>query len=223
MARRNQLWRILQAAEEFLVEFDRYFGRPRWVVDHSGLNQRSVRYQLNQFQRQGYLDDQLYFQGTNRGLLALLRRPWDRFWRIIFYDVPEKNRPWRRLIERNLREWGFAPIQRSTWLSPLPLDQQLNQLVQDWQSRADLIVTKSEILNRDPKQLVAQFWPLQPWADQAQKLIRQWRSRSHLGAKDKQVFWSLITEHPLVPLDLLPLDWPLEPLVKLFVDRAGGR
>jgi hypothetical protein len=45
---------------------------------------------------------------------------WDRQWRILFYDIPEKHKYERDTLTRRLRELGFYQMQRSAWIHPFP-------------------------------------------------------------------------------------------------------
>lgn len=45
---------------------------------------------------------------------------WDKKWRLVFYDIPEKYKSGRDAIAVKLRELGFYQLQRSVWVLPLP-------------------------------------------------------------------------------------------------------
>lgn len=55
------------------------------------------------------------------GMLAYrkkLPKVWDGKWRIVSFDVFEKNRKKRDLFRRELKEYGFMQIQKSIWVYP---------------------------------------------------------------------------------------------------------
>lgn len=45
---------------------------------------------------------------------------WDNTWRIVFFDIPEKQKTKRDAFAGHLRRMGFAVLQRSVFVSPFP-------------------------------------------------------------------------------------------------------
>lgn len=45
---------------------------------------------------------------------------WDEKWRIVFFDIPEKQKTKRDAFAGHLRRMGFAVLQRSVFVSPFP-------------------------------------------------------------------------------------------------------
>lgn len=45
---------------------------------------------------------------------------WDGLWRLVIYDIPEKQRVGRKTLKKKLNELGFYQLQRSAWLHPFP-------------------------------------------------------------------------------------------------------
>ena len=45
---------------------------------------------------------------------------WDGKWRIVFFDIPEKQRAARVALINTLRDLGFQLLQRSIWIHPYP-------------------------------------------------------------------------------------------------------
>lgn len=43
---------------------------------------------------------------------------WDKKWRIVIFDVPEKKKPAREALRRELRKLGFKELQKSVWCFP---------------------------------------------------------------------------------------------------------
>lgn len=65
------------------------------------------------------------------------RKPWDKKWRIVIYDIPENKRGVRDLFRRRLKEWGFKLWQKSTWITKNDVTIKLRRLVKqlgisDW-------------------------------------------------------------------------------------------
>lgn len=45
---------------------------------------------------------------------------WDKKWRIIMYDIPQKQATSRQAFGRKLREIGCHQLQKSVWITPFP-------------------------------------------------------------------------------------------------------
>lgn len=70
---------------------------------------------------------------TNAGRLAALggrdpdeqwNRAWDEQWRMVLFDIPERQRPLRIKLWRNLRRQGFGYLQNSVWITPDRIDRE---------------------------------------------------------------------------------------------------
>jgi len=47
-----------------------------------------------------------------------MRKKWDRKWRIVIFDIPERNRYIREKIRKDLINYGFMRLQDSVWIYP---------------------------------------------------------------------------------------------------------
>jgi len=45
-------------------------------------------------------------------------KQWDRLWRLVIFDIPEKKRQGRRALAEKLKELGFYPVQKSVFIHP---------------------------------------------------------------------------------------------------------
>jgi phenylacetic acid degradation operon negative regulatory protein len=50
--------------------------------------------------------------------LKLKRQKWDGWWRVVIFDIPEKNRDARDFLRAKLREVGFYKLQKSVLVTP---------------------------------------------------------------------------------------------------------
>ncbi len=57
-------------------------------------------------------------------------KPWDKLWRIIVFDIPEKKRNARDLLRRKIKEWECTKLQNSVFITPYPCDGELDELIQ---------------------------------------------------------------------------------------------
>jgi len=98
---------------------------------------------LRRFERSGYLrktsDNKLRL--LPRGQLQVARykaediqappRPdqWDWKWRLLIFDIPEEKKWARELLRNKLKEWYFAPLQRSVYISPFDCGDEFEKLL----------------------------------------------------------------------------------------------
>lgn len=77
-------------------------------------------------------------------------KKWDKKWRIILFDIPEKSRVKREVLRGKLIELGFSKLQKSAWVHPYPCHEEL-KLLQSFfgLSSDDYIYFETEKLNKD--------------------------------------------------------------------------
>lgn len=56
-------------------------------------------------------------------------KQWDKKWRIVLFDVPEKEREFRTVLRGHLRELRFFQLQKSVFISPFPYEKPIAELV----------------------------------------------------------------------------------------------
>jgi DNA-binding transcriptional regulator PaaX len=58
------------------------------------------------------------------------RKPkkWDKKWRVVMFDIPEKSRTFRDILREHLREMEFYRLQKSVFVSPYPYEKPLAEL-----------------------------------------------------------------------------------------------
>ncbi len=74
-------------------------------------------------------------RGVNRALTEAYRNlkiaipeRWDRIWRVVLFDVPEKHKWGRDEFSKKLRELGFFRMQRSVFVIPYPCREEVGFL-----------------------------------------------------------------------------------------------
>lgn len=59
------------------------------------------------------------------------KETWDGKWRIVIFDIPEEKKKLREMLRRTLKNSGFKQLQRSVWVSPFDVLDEMEQLVED--------------------------------------------------------------------------------------------
>lgn len=55
---------------------------------------------------------------------------WDRKWRIVLFDIPEKKKAARNALRMRLQNLGFFQIQKSAWACPWPCENEIQLLAE---------------------------------------------------------------------------------------------
>lgn len=73
---------------------------------------KNVLYQFNKNLRHKFLDNYLDRKAEK------LKTAWDKKWRLVIYDIPEKKKSARDCLRKYLIDLGFGRVQDSCWVSP---------------------------------------------------------------------------------------------------------
>ena len=60
---------------------------------------------------------------------------WDKKWRMVMFDIPEKRRSERNILREKLKEIGFKEIQKSVFIHPFPCLDEINFITEYFQLR----------------------------------------------------------------------------------------
>jgi DNA-binding transcriptional regulator PaaX len=52
-------------------------------------------------------------------------KKWDKKWRIVIFDIPDKYKKAREALRRKLIEWNFYKLQESVWAYPYPCEDEV--------------------------------------------------------------------------------------------------
>lgn len=157
----------------------------------------------------------IYYRLTSKGsdkikedipLLRLSEKPWDGKWRMVIFDIKEKYRPLREGLRRKLLSLGFGMWQKSIYISPFDIAQEVNQYLVSqklFPYAICLIAKRSEI--GDDKILANYIWKLDKLNEDYEEFI----SKCKTGNFQKLWFGyqELILRDPHLPKELLPSDW----------------
>ncbi len=80
-----------------------------------------------------------------------LKRPrrWDKKWRLLIFDIPERRGFLRRKIRRLLLDFGFVRLQDSVWVYPFECQEVLELLRAHHGIRHDALYVRVEHLDKD--------------------------------------------------------------------------
>lgn len=80
-------------------------------------------------------------------------KSWDRKWRIVIFDIPEKKRAARDALRNKLKELGFCELQHSVFICPYSCEDEINFINEVFETRqyvrlmeVDRISNEAELL-----------------------------------------------------------------------------
>lgn len=83
--------------------------------------------------------------------IAVFKRPkrWDKKWRIVFFDIPEKRRFFRGILRGYLRTIGFKKIQQSVFVFPFPCEVELKKLIAIYKAEPYITIATAEAIDKE--------------------------------------------------------------------------
>jgi DNA-binding transcriptional regulator PaaX len=91
---------------------------------------------LSYIKSKGYLEqvEDKSYRLSSSGLIKILklrinRDKWDKKWRIITFDIPENKKKTRNYFRLKIKELGFKYIQKSVWIIPWDVSEEVEFLI----------------------------------------------------------------------------------------------
>lgn len=133
---------------------------------------RQISRSLNYLKQEGFISISTHNDGrlitiNNKGFKKLKmiqfediklkpQKKWDKKWRVVIFDIPERYKARRAKFRNKLKEMGLVSIQKSVWVCPYPCENELNLIkhftrVENWVQL--LVVEKLD----DEKKLMRKF------------------------------------------------------------------
>ncbi|MBI4121448.1 MAG: hypothetical protein HY470_00625 [Candidatus Ryanbacteria bacterium] len=76
---------------------------------------------------------------------------WDKKWRIVMFDIPEKKKIAREAFRNKLQELGFVQFQKSAWVFPYPCKDIIDFIVEVFEIRSYVQYTEAVYITNDAK------------------------------------------------------------------------
>lgn len=132
------------------------------------INQQSFNRSLRRLSKEKLLKEKMLSDGsfklvlTSKGkreakILNLLgnsiyfKKPkrWDKKWRLVIFDIPEKDRLFRNILREHLRNLKFFKLQKSVFLSPYPFEKPILELTDLYSANRYVRVITADKINND--------------------------------------------------------------------------
>ncbi|MGW6903172.1 PaaX family transcriptional regulator C-terminal domain-containing protein [Streptomyces sp. NPDC054940] len=140
--------------------------------------------------------------------------PWTGDWEMVVVTATGRGPAERAELRSELTRLRLAELREGVWLRPAnllrPLPDALGQVAERCTARPD----------RPARELAASLWPLDAWSGTGHALLTQVARARH--PSDRFTAFAAVVRHlladPVLPPELLPPDWPGEPLRAAYAD-----
>lgn len=95
--------------------------------------------------------------------LKYQREDWDRQWRLAVYDIQETQKSLRARLRRELKNLGFIYLQKSVWVTPFPVDKELETFLKKEGLWGRILVLKAVFTATDDHKLQQFFFAGSPF------------------------------------------------------------
>lgn len=90
-----------------------------------------------------------------------LTKKWNKHWVIVIFDIEEKSKAVRDRLRNKLKGLGFGMLQKSIWVTPLAIGEDMKEVIESIGLSEDAYVMEvSGFIFGDPKELVRRIWNL---------------------------------------------------------------
>ncbi|MCC5841048.1 MAG: hypothetical protein JJT96_13105 [Opitutales bacterium] len=149
---------------------------------------------------------------------ALWSGQWDRKWRLVLFDLPEREHRLRKELHRALRSNGCGCLQGSLWISPRPVPEDTRIFEHPGSDCSHLILLEAESRGQKvDRQMVRSAYPFSrinelyrehiallregPPRERDAEALLEWSTR------ENNAWLEAIGDDPLLPAELLPKDY----------------
>lgn len=162
---------------------------------------------------------------------------WDGWWTLVAFSIPQEENTQRRAIREHLRWRGYAPLYDGVWVAPHPLtDQERTALAGIAFGAMSVFRAQHLELETGATRNPVDAWDIAGIAKQYTTFIRRWNRRLPRIAAGKisgiaavrlrtevmDTYRRFPVLDPLLPIELLPPDWPRARAREVFVGVYDG-
>ncbi len=145
---------------------------------------------------------------------------WDGFWRLVIFDISEKQRFLRDKLRRKLKELGFGLWQKSIYISPFDLEEDMREFLdaENLTGKAYVLTAKHKLLG-DARNLADQVWDLTNLNLSYGDILSKLDNMKVKLAEVYQQYLEVLEIDPCLPKELLPINWQGEKVRDKFKKR----
>lgn len=166
---------------------------------------------------------EVFWELTNRGqeqairafpLLKWQERKWDGWWRIVIFDVAEKQREVRDSLRSKLVELGFGQWQKSVYVSPHDVAEDVAEFLKSLNltKQASVFVAR-ELGLEGGEEKINRMWHLDKLNQKYETVVDFWEENKKISLSRKQLqeivtnYLTAVETDPFLPKEFLPEPW----------------
>ena len=130
------------------------------------INQQNFNQSIRRLSREKFVEEKILSNGSfkliltkegkkqakilnwNSSINFKKTKKWDKKWRIVIFDIPEKDRIFRNILRNHLYNLDFKKIQQSVFVSPYPFEKSIMELVNIYSAEKYVrVITATKIDN----------------------------------------------------------------------------
>ena len=201
-----------------------YFGDWKESVIYSTISQLLSVGQIEKVIKKGEVFLRLTSKGSKKlkqdiSLFKYSQKPWDNYWRLVVFDIPEKNKVLRDTLRRKLVSLGLGQWQRSVYITPFDLEEEINQFLKAQKLFGFCFCLKAKRLSKgDDREIARIAFKLDEINNQYYKFVDEDIEEAMFLLRDGKLkpeniqslvdkYLELILKDPYLPKELLPEVW----------------
>lgn len=163
------------------------------------------------------------FMIDNFPLLKFLHKRWDGKWRVLGFDIEEKRRGWRNTFRGSLQRFGFGMIQKSLYVSPLPIEEDVQRFLsfhRELLPNTYMFVSDNFFLeNRE--EFVDRVFHIRRINGEYKSLLEKIENNEK-GERSQIIreFLGISLKDPFLPKELLPRDFVRDKLWRALLEKG---
>lgn len=147
---------VIAATMPNAVQLFKYF-KPKNAYERTRIMQSVTRLEKQGFVKRKGESFMLTTKGIKKATYYKIRsmriprqKIWDKKWRLIMFDIPEKKKGARRAINHILKELGCVQYQKSVFITPFPCEKEIDIVGDYFEIRKHIkIILAEKIENED--------------------------------------------------------------------------
>lgn len=130
---------------------------------------------------------------------------WDKRWRVVVFDIPERYRGMRAVLRRFLASVGCAPFQRSFWVTPFALTNEIRVFLEASRlNEMAFLLEVEKVYGLSAGTLADKMWKLSELGQRYEALKLECERSEKVTSQQQRMFARLVFNDPLLPPELLP-------------------
>lgn len=213
----EQILFLLAYGGKYFPELGELLNKPYQYSTLLPKNHRAVRRALSRLRGRREVAVQgkrsrAHYGVTKQGIARLLEiRPylsqasWDKRWRVVVFDIPERYRGMRAVLRRFLASVGCAPFQRSFWVTPFALTNEIRVFLEASRlNEMAFLLEVEKVYGLSAGTLADKMWKLSELGQRYEALKLECERSEKVTSQQQRMFARLVFNDPLLPPELLP-------------------